>query len=44
LLQQNLDEPKASSAEKILKEAATPKKLVAKLYQGLIETIPDGSE
>lgn len=29
-LQKNLDEHKASSFEKILKEAATPKKLIAK--------------
>lgn len=43
-LQQNLDEPKAYSIEKILKEAALPRKLIAKLYQGLIETLPDSSE
>jgi flagellin-specific chaperone FliS len=27
-----------------LKEAAMPEKLIAKLYQGLIETLADGSE
>ena len=43
-VQQTLDKPAASKIETILRQSDKPLKLISKLYQGLIEALPDDTK